>query len=415
MPYAWYVVAVLMLAYALSFIDRKIPFILAESIKHDLKLNDTELGLLTGMAFTLVYATAAIPIASLADRRSRKWIIAIAVAVWSVMTSLGGFAANFLQLAASRSGVAIGEAASSPAALSMLADYFPSNYRARAVGLYMAGAQLGILVGLPLGGVISDLSNWRTAMLLVGVPGLAVTLLILLTVREPLRATQPLRELSSRSTLGNLRQLFASPTYRHLFIGGLLFNTASAGVLSFGPAYVIRTYHLSASRTGLTYGIVIGVAGVLGAAVGGFAADWLRTRDLRYPLVAFAAAVVLGVPFLVAALLVHGYWGFLFLLAVPQFVGMTYAGPSFSTIYAIVPARNRALAAAVFLFALNGIGLSAGSLMAGALSDGFAALGTAASLRVALLLLSSLNVWAAIHYVIAASKLKADLTRVEAD
>ena len=239
MPYAWYVVAVLMLAYALSFIDRKIPFILAESIKHDLNLSDTELGLLTGMAFTLVYATAAIPIASLADRRSRKWIIAIAVAVWSFMTSLGGFAANFLQLAASRSGVAIGEAASSPAALSMLADYFPSNYRARAVGLYMAGAQLGILVGLPLGGVISDLSNWRTAMLLVGVPGLAVTLLILLTVREPLRAAQPLRELSSRSTLGNLRQLFASPTYRHLFIGGLLFNTASArgAVLRTGLCY----------------------------------------------------------------------------------------------------------------------------------------------------------------------------------
>ncbi len=419
--YAWYVAVALTLTYVLSMMDRKLPFIMAESIKRDLKLDDTQLGLLTGMAFTLVYAVSAIPIAGLADRRSRKWIIGIAVAVWSLMTSLGGFAGNFLQLAAARSGVAIGESASSPAAMSLLTDYFPPNFRARAIGLYMAGAQLGVLIGLPLGGVMNDLSSWRIAMFLIGAPGLLLALLVVTTVREPKRKSAATKAVDVggppvTSTLGGgLAALFARPTYRHLFVGGMLHNTANAGILSFGPAYVIRTFHLTASQTGLTYGVTIGVAGVLGAAFGGVAADWLRVRGAGRPLIAFAIALVIGVPCLIGALLTKDYNTFLALSAIPTFVGMCYAGPSFSTIHAIVPAHHRALATAVFLLALNGIGLSAGALITGMISDHFSALGSSGSLRVALIIMSLPGLWGALHYTIAAFKVKADLAFGDAD
>jgi MFS transporter, Spinster family, sphingosine-1-phosphate transporter len=303
-PYAWYVALVLMLSYILSFIDRKLPFILAEPIKRDLHLSDTQIGLITGLSFTLVYSVAAFPIAMLADRYSRKYIIATSIFVWSVVTTLGGFAGNFLQLTAARSGVAIGEAGSSPAAFSILRDYFPPRYRGRAVGLYMVGAQVGILLGLPLAGWLNDLSNWRVAMMLVGVPGILLTLLVVLTVREPKRqVTSAQSTVKIQGLWATLKALARIPTYRHLFWAGILFNCTGGGFLSFSPAYVMRTFHLTTTQTGLSYGIVTGAAGALGAASGGIVGDFLKKFDDRWPLWFVGVGMIVGTPCLIWAFL----------------------------------------------------------------------------------------------------------------
>ena len=409
--YAWYVASVLTVTYVLAFIDRKLPFILVESIKHDLSLSDTQIGLLTGVVFTLVYAVAGIPIAALADRSPRKAIIGTAIFVWSVLTSAGGLATNFLQLAASRAGVAVGEAGSTPAAFSLISDYFSQRYRARAFGLYYAGAQVGILLGLALGGWLNDLTSWRTAMIIVGAPGVLLSLLIFTTVREPTRksdANVPVVA-STQSLSTGLKELLALPTYRNIFIAGVLFNCAGGGALSFGPAYVIREFHLTTAQTGLTYGLVTGGAGAIGAMMGGLIGDRLRRFDPRWPLRFVAGCLAIATPFTIAAFMMHSYWAFLALLFVPHLSHMMYAGSTFSAIQSIVRVRTRALASGVFLFGLNGVGLSLGSFLAGAISDRLSFLGHAASLRVAIIALSTLSMWGAVHYLRAASRLKADL------
>jgi predicted MFS family arabinose efflux permease len=410
-PYAWYVAFALTTSYVLSFVDRKLPFILAEPIKHSLHLSDTQIGLITGLMFTLVYSVAAIPVASLADRSSRKLIIGAAILVWSIITSLGGFAQNFWQFSASRAGVAIGEAGITPAAFSMLADYFPPRYRARAVGLYYLGAQTGILLGLPLAGWINDMSNWRLAMIVVGAPGIFFSLLIWITVREPARkAISPTKPAPSPVGIWvGLKEIFSHRTYRHIFLAGTIFNITGGGMLSFSPAYVMRNFHLSTSETGFTYGIMGGAGGALGAMLGGVIGDYLKTKDERWPLWFVAIAISVSMPCVVLAFLSQNYVLFLALLFVPHFAVMTYAGPSFSAIQAVVNPRSTALATAVFLFALNGIGLSVGSYLAGAISDSLGYLGGGASLRWAIIALSTLLLWGAVHFVLAGRALPHDL------
>jgi predicted MFS family arabinose efflux permease len=405
--YAWYVVVVLMLCYVLSMIDRKFPFILVESIKADLKLSDTQIGLLTGIMFAAIYSILAIPVASLADRLSRKAIIGGAIFIWSGLTAIGGFAQNFLQLAGSRAGVAIGESACSPAAHSMIADYFPRRFRARALGLYFAGAHIGALLGLVLGGWINDLANWRVAMMLLGAPGLFLALLFLFTIKEPPRRPhpEPVAVGDKPGMWEVIVILFRQPVFVHLMIAAIAFMFTSGAVQAFTPAFIMRTYGYSSEWTGLTYGMVAGSAGIIGSLVGGLVGDRLlrqRWQGLAFVGCAFAIAA----PAMFVAYIVHSYALFLVLLFISQVGDSTYAGPSFATLQSLVSPRMHAVASAVYLFALSGVGVSLGPVVAGLISDHLKAIGIENPLRWALMLVVIPKILASLHYFLAARRMR---------
>lgn len=397
---AYWVLALLSLSYSLNLIDRKLVFILAQPIKLDLQLSDTQLGLLTGLAFTLVYSTAAIPIALLSERKNRSVVIASAIAVWSLLTAAGGFAASFTQLVLARMGVAIGEAGCAPPSHSLLGDYFPPARMATVLAIFTAGAPLGSMLGMLLGGVLNDLADWRTAMIVVGLPGLLLALLVLTTVKERPRSDPGTPSLPLAA---GMRRMFASPTVRHILFGGALAMVGQGATGAFGPAYIMRTYQVSATTTGWSYGLFLFVAGTIGALLGGFLADRLRRRDIRWGLWLVAGAMACATPSIIASLFAPSYPAFLVLLAPNEMAGLLYAGPCFSAMHIIVGARMRAVSSAIFLFALTGVGASVGPLAAGVLSDTFAGLGYVNSLRPALAILAFVNLWAAAHFIIAAA------------
>lgn len=404
----WYTLGVLTVAYVFCLIDRKLPFILVEPIRHDLGLSDTQIGLLTGLVFTLIYSSSAIPVARIADRFSRKWVMTASVVVWSALTSAGGFATNFWQLAVARAGVAIGESGCMPAAHSMLADTFPEHKRATAASIFMAGAPIGILIGLGAGGIISDLANWRVAMIVIGAPGIVLGLLIAFTIREPARATLH-KDAPKISLLQAARLLFARPTFRHLAIAGLLsscVNTASQG---FGPAFMMRSYGLSTAETGVSYGLVVGVGGFIGALLSGFITDKLRGRDERWGLWFVAAIIATAAPLQIGAWFAPTYGIFLALMFLPQIAGMSYVGAVFPALQSLAGPQMRAISVALYLFMLNGIGQSLGPLIAGILSDGLRPRFGEESLQIALFILSGLKAWSAVHYFIAAMSIRKDM------
>jgi predicted MFS family arabinose efflux permease len=407
--YAWYVVIMLMLVYTLSFIDRKLPFILVEAIREDLHLSDTQIGLLTGLMFFVIYCLAAIPLGALADRGSRKHIIAVCMVFWSTLTAIGGLSQGFWQLALSRTGVAIGEAGCTPASHSMIADYFPPRFRGRAIGLYFVGAELGIFLGLGLGGWISDLSSWRVAMFLCGAPGAVLALLLLTTVREPARRPQVGAATASgeRPTIAEgIKAVLSHPTILHLFAAGVLFTFTLGAVSAFGPAFVMRTYHLSAARTGVTYGLLLGTAGMVGVAVGGVVGDHIRRTDPPKALMWIAAAFLVAAPCMAMALFVQNYPVFLALLFIFQAAVAAYAGPSFATLQSLVGPRMHGVASALYVFSLSGLGASLGPLLAGLVSDAMKRSHVATPLRWSLIIMVFPLVLAGVHYIFAARALR---------
>jgi MFS family permease len=227
--YANYVLGVLVLLYIVNYVDRQVLAVLLQPIKEELAVSDTAMGLLTGLAFAFFYTTAGIPIARMADRGTRVTVITIGVIVWSGMTVLSGFARSFAQLAAARVGVGVGEAALSPAAHSLLSDYFPATRRATALSIYNIGGNLGIMLGFIAGGWIGEVLGWRTAFFVVGLPGLAAALLVRLTVREPPRGA--IEGIDADSGVPSVREVFAHMgslrSFRHLAFAASLYAFAA--------------------------------------------------------------------------------------------------------------------------------------------------------------------------------------------
>ena len=245
-----YVLGLLFLINVLNFLDRQLPSILAQSIKADLNLSDTQLGLLGGVAFAVFYATLALPLARLSDRWSAKWVLTGSLMVWSLLTAAGGFAQTFAQLAASRVGVASGEAGSTPAAHALISTLISPQRRGLAMGAFSLGVPIGVMSGLVLGGWLNDLHSWRFAMIAMGVPGLVVALLFAFTVPDR-RPTGPVAGAATfLQTAGALLRL---RSYRHLFIGVTIFGIGVYASFHFTPAFLIRTYGIATvSYTHLT-------------------------------------------------------------------------------------------------------------------------------------------------------------------
>jgi predicted MFS family arabinose efflux permease len=408
--YGWYVVAVLMLCQTLAAMDSKILFILVESLKRDLLLSDSQIGLITGPAFSLTYAVAAIPISKLSDRGVRVHVIGGAIAFWSVLTAIGGAALGMKTMLLSRIGVAVGEAALTPAAHSIIADYTDKASRPKAIAIYSLGLAIGTFLALSLGGYLNDQLGWRMTLCIVGASGLVLCVLVLTTVREPAREqASGARELPK----GNLRSLLGNGAIRNLMVGGAVLGISSGALGSWAPAYVMRTFGLSATETGASFGAVAGGVAILGLLGGGLIGGWLANRGPRSAFNVLAFAFIVAMIAQIGSLLTSNYLLFIILTAISIFLVAFYLAPTYSTIQSAVDPSARSFAAAVTMFFIAGVGMASGAFVCGLFSDLLQPYYGADSLKVALLILSLFKLWGAVHYVLVGRHL-ADASAAEA-
>lgn len=408
---AGYGLFMLTLVYAFNFIDRQILVILQEPIKQEMALSDAQLGLLSGFSFALVYITAGIPIAYWADRSNRRNIIAGSLAIWSGMTALSGLAQNYTQLLLARIGVGIGEAGGSPPAHSMISDYYPPAQRATALAIYSSGIYLGIAAGYLFGGVISQVYGWRIAFMVAGVPGILLAMLLVLTVREPVRGRwESAPRAAYTPTLRETLQLLTRyRSFWYLAAAGGLSAFVTYGTGNFGPSFLMRSHGLTLGEVGVILGITSGVGGMLGTFLGGYLTDRLGTRDKRWyfwlPAIAGTMVLPLGIPYLLLENTTVAI-GFMFFKLV---MANCYLAPALAIAHTLVPPAMRALTSAVLLFVFNMVGLGLGPLTVGLLSDFYVAYFGDDSLRYAMLTAVALGSPAVVLFLLAARHLRADL------
>ncbi|WP_086618387.1 spinster family MFS transporter [Erythrobacter tepidarius] len=366
----------LLAVYIFNFIDRQIVNILAEPIARDLKLSDTQIGLMTGLAFALFYTLLGIPIARYADRAttSRPRLIAVALAVWSAMTALCGLAQNFVQLLLARIGVGVGEAGCTPPAHSLISDIVPSEKRASALAFYSLGIPLGSLLGMVIGGTLADLMTWRDAFVIVGLPGVGLALLVWFVLKDPRRADAAavLRAQNQPAALPlgeALKDVMGSRAFVLLLFAGSAAAFLSYGKTTWTTIFFQRTHDLTPGQVGLWFGLLGGVGGMLGTWLGGYLADRFGAINRRHVLSAPAIGMALAVPLAIAAYHAPSWPLALALLFIPTVFNSFYYGPCYSAAQGLVPIKARAIAAATLLFFQNLIGLGLGPLFFGMLSD----------------------------------------------
>lgn len=368
-----------MLVYACNSAQRSLIPIIGQAMKVDLKLTDTQLGLLAGTAFAALYALSGVPTARLAERFSRVNILTIAIAVWSAFTTAFAATSTFAQLIIARIGVGVGEAGCSPCAHSLISDYYPRNSRTSALSVYSCGLSLGYLFVAYVGGWVTLRYGWRAACVAVGLPGIAMALLLRALVSEPPRgladglraaAPAPFAWGSELAALGAVaRTLFLTWPIANVILGLTVASFASYGSWAFIPAYFPRAFGLDYATAGLVLGLVGSVPVALGTLAGGFLTDLLGAKSEKWYVLVPAAGLLAATPFYVAALLAGHWQAAALLLAVPGFFNYISLAPSFGVVQNVVPARQRATATALLFLCLNVLALGGGALFTGFLID----------------------------------------------
>jgi len=366
---AWWTVAVLTFTYIISFVDRTILGLLIEPIKADLSLNDTQIGLVQGMAFGLFYAAMGLPLGWLADRTSRRGLIAIGAGLWCAATAACGLASSFIQLFLARIAVGVGEAALSPAAMSIISDSFPKERRAVPIGVYAAAAAFGAGLALIVGGTVIQLvsGRWQTAFMFIGLGGL-VLLPLLATVVEPARRNESAAEAVPVRIDQFIRE-HADFMVRH-YVAVSLYSAMIYAVLSWVPTLFIRVHGWTAGETGLRYGLVLLIFGGAGTVLGGIAAAQLGKRNVPQPAIWIT---VLGMATAWPLLAMGGWaadgWTALTWYA-PALLLMTLpGGTAIQVVQEAVPNRLRGQASALYYLANSIVGLTIGPLSVGLLTD----------------------------------------------
>jgi predicted MFS family arabinose efflux permease len=370
--YRNYVLIMLTLVYVFNFVDRQLLIILQESIKRELRLTDTQLGLLSGFTFAIFYVTLGIPIARLADKGNRRNIVATSLGLWSIMTAVSGFARNFFQLLLARIGVGVGEAGGSPPAHAMISDYFPPQKRSTALSLYSTGIYIGVLIGFLMGGYLNQHLGWRNAFFVLGAPGLIFSLLLYITVKEPKKGAtdaeaNPPIEAPSFATV--LKLLYSSKAFVFLALATGLHVFCIYGLLNWAPSFLSRLHGMKNSEIGVSLGLIFGLGGAIGSNAGGLLTDYFGKKDKRNYLKAPAYAILISIPFVAGALFMQNTFFSLFCLGAWAFLHSMYLGPSIAVAHGLVPAPMRALTSAILFLVLNLVGLGFGPLVVGLISD----------------------------------------------
>ncbi len=408
--YKWFVAGSLMVVYTLNQLDRQILTILLEPIKQDLNISDTQLGLLSGLAFALLYTLLGLPIARLVDRGfNRVKIVSVSIFVWSLMTVFCGMASSFVQLLLARVGVGIGEAGATPASHSLLTDYFDEHERSRGMSLYSLGIPVGGFLGLLLGGILNQWYGWKMAFIIVGIPGLLMAALLPLLVREPRVAQKELAPTAGVDFTSAIRELYRTKTFVHACLATSFFTFTAYATATWGPSYLIRTFGVETGILGITLAFSSLIAGVGGVLLGGWLGDKFGPRDSRWLLWIPAIALLFSIPFALGSLIVPRWWLSALMFMVPIAAMSVYTGPVYGLIQTIMPPHLRAMGSATFLLTTNLIGLGCGPLAVGALSDFLSTIVGADSLRYSLAASVIFTVWGAIHFLIAATHVREEL------
>ena len=407
-----YALVVLNLVYTFNFIDRQLLSILQESIKIDLSLSDSQLGLLTGFAFAVFYVTAGIPIARLADRSHRRNIVAVSVGLWSFMTAISGFVQSYSQLLAARIGVGIGEAGGSPPSHSIVSDIFPPEKRASALAFYSTGVNLGILIGFLFGGWLNEFFGWRVAFMVVGVPGIILAIIVRATVREPVRGLIENKKVSEKQVPFRevVSLLWQRKTFRHMAFACGLNAFVGYGTVNWIASFFIRSHEMSTGELGTWLALSTGLFGAIGILLGGILGDKLAERDKRWYQWIPGLATILVVPFLLIVFLTNHQYVALVSVFIPGLLQNVYLGNSIATTHNLVGLRWRSTASAILLLVINIIGLGLGPFAIGFLSDFLAPTLGAESLRYSMLiLLPTVMIWSSIHFYLASRTMLVEL------
>jgi predicted MFS family arabinose efflux permease len=378
---------ILFLVCTVSYLDRQIVTILAEPIKRDLHLSDTQLGLLTGFAFGIVYCTFGVPIARLADRVSRLGVLSVSLVVWSLCTMLCGVAPNLGTLVAARAGVGIGEAGSIPTGLAVATDYAPREKRASALAFFAMGTPVGSLLGLALGGVIASAYGWRAAFFIAGVPGILLAVLVTTTLQSnqgatPTRSADPAASANAGFS-DVLRYLLPKRTFWLVAFGAAVKAFIGFGQQPFMAAFFLRVHSAELmplgnqfglkpiAIVGIAMGVLSGVCGSLSNWLGGVIADHYAQRDLRAFGSVPAIAALVSIPFACTAVLAHSTLAAFAFLVPTYLLNGLWFGPGLACVQGVVPREFRATASSIALFVINIAGFGFGALALGALSDTF--------------------------------------------
>jgi MFS family permease len=429
--YRTYAMTVLLLISIVNYLDRQVVHILAEPIKNDLGLADWQLGLLTGLAFGVLYTFLGLPIARLAERGHRPLIIATAAAVWSAFTAVCGLVHNFWQLALARVGVGVGEAGCTPPAHSLIMDYAPPEKRSSALAFYGLGPPLGGLIGMAFGGLVADAFGWRAAFLMAGAPGLIFAVMTALTLKEPRRALIR-RAGQARAATASLGEVFRliTPKRSYWILGAAITCNVfiAHGHGPFIASFYLRNHQAELAEMaqatgaffgfklgvvgflGIAYGLMSGVGGALGTWIGGQLADRFGPADPRRYLYLPGAAILLCVPLFGGAMLAPSLGLSLALLGLNFLIIFTWYGPAFTAWFSLVPAHMRATNSAMVLFVSNLIGLGFAPLGVGILSDVYgASMGSGEGVRWALVTLTGVGVLTGLLFFFAAKTFRADM------
>jgi MFS family permease len=411
------VLTILLLAYIFNFIDRQIIGILAVPIKADLGLSDSQLGLMGGLAFALFYTGLGIPIAWLADRKSRVTIIAVSLGLWSAFTAICGLANNFWQLFLARMGVGVGEAGGVAPSYALISDYFPPERRARALAIFSFGIPIGSALGIFFGGWLATSIDWRAAFIIVGLAGVALVPLVKFGLKDPVRggydlgagagdAAPPFAEV--------FRTLAAKPSFWLLSFGAASGSILGYGLIFWLPSFFKRSFELDLIEVSWFYGSIVLIGGVLGTWLGGWLGDRIgKDNPGGYALIP-AVCFLLAAPAYSAGLFAPSLLFGWFLFLIPQMLGLAWLGPIIAAVQHIVPPNMRATASASFLFINNLVGIGFGTWFVGYMSDEMKSSYGEESLRYSILFTLGFYLLSSLLYFLASRRLKRDWYRPEA-
>lgn len=383
----WIMLAVLFMISTVSNVDRQIMSVAIEPIKAEFHATDTEMGLLTGFAFALFYATLGLPIARWADRGDRKLIITISITFWSLMTAVCGIVQNFTQMFLARIAVGIGEAGALPTAQSLIADYFPPEARGRAIGIFTMAGVAGFALALIGGAQLASHFGWRSMFVVFGLSSILTAAIAWLVLHEP----RALLSHATRSQGEPLRQaigaLWSKPSFLWQIVGAVFYGVVCYGALVFVVSHLVRSFALSLANAGALYGVISSVTAIIGALAGGYLADRLGKRDVSSVPVLTGLLMLGAFPAYVIALLSHDLVTFIIAMLIGGALIFAAGPPLFAGVHIVCGSKRRASAIATLYLLMNLIGLGGAPVATGFLSDRFGEIyGSGTGLRIAMLI-----------------------------
>lgn len=367
--YANLVLAMLLLVYTFNWLDRQILGILAPAIKADLGLSNTQLGVLGGIAFAALYSTLAIPLAMIADRTSRTWVITISMAIWSGFTALCGMSGGFWQLFLSRLGVGIGEAGGVAPSYALISQYFPPEKRARAISIYSMGIPLGLACGVLFGAAIAKAVDWRAAFIVIGIAGVIIAPIFRLVVKEPPKPAVAAAGAARVPMKAVFSILAKKRSFWLMAFASAMSSTAGYGLAFWTPSLLMQSFDFDLTTTSYFVGSLLLIGGMTGVFMGGVLADKLGKVDRGAYAGVAVIAWLIAAPLFIAGFMVTSPWMAWILLLIPNALNILFVGPLTTAVQHLVPPHMRATAAASFLLINNLIGIGAGSWLLGGLSD----------------------------------------------